>query len=231
MTFQKEVRRRGPGGRRAWWLVALPVLAQRGPAPASVNLPPEVLALACAPSWRSRRRRRRCASPAARTRSCAASSRPATSSRSTPARDNGIEVGQEFFMRRAGPDRAARHQPRQAGDDQDAAGSASTPWTTRCRWPRSRTRATRIELTTTSSRSSCPTVPAVSATGRRRSATTTAACCRAPTAARCFGRGDFFIVDRGSDHGVTPGAQFVVYRDKRQPRISCSSWARRWRWT
>jgi hypothetical protein len=32
-----------------------------------------------------------------------------------------------------------------------------------------------------------------------------------------FGQGDFFIVDRGSDHGVMPGMQFVVYRDKRQP--------------
>ena len=34
---------------------------------------------------------------------------------------------------------------------------------------------------------------------------------------RSFGRGDFFLVDRGSDHGVTPGAQFVVYRDKLLP--------------
>jgi hypothetical protein len=25
------------------------------------------------------------------------------------------------------------------------------------------------------------------------------------------------IVDRGSEHGVMPGAQFVVYRDRRQP--------------
>jgi hypothetical protein len=32
---------------------------------------------------------------------------------------------------------------------------------------------------------------------------------------RSFGKGDFFMVDRGSDHGVTPGAQFVLYRDKR----------------
>ena len=32
-----------------------------------------------------------------------------------------------------------------------------------------------------------------------------------------FGNRDYFIVDRGSDHGVTVGAQFVVYRDKRQP--------------
>jgi hypothetical protein len=31
-----------------------------------------------------------------------------------------------------------------------------------------------------------------------------------------FAKGDFFIVDRGSDHGVIVGARFVVYRDKRQ---------------
>jgi len=32
-----------------------------------------------------------------------------------------------------------------------------------------------------------------------------------------FGRGDYFVTDRGSDHGVTVGAQFVVYRDHRTP--------------
>jgi hypothetical protein len=31
---------------------------------------------------------------------------------------------------------------------------------------------------------------------------------------RTFGKGDFFLVDRGSDHGVAPGDRFVVYRDK-----------------
>jgi len=34
-----------------------------------------------------------------------------------------------------------------------------------------------------------------------------------------FGSGDYFVVDRGSNHGVTAGAQFVVYRDKLQPDI------------
>ena len=32
-----------------------------------------------------------------------------------------------------------------------------------------------------------------------------------------FGKGDLFVVNRGSDHGVTLGARFVVYRDKRVP--------------
>ena len=31
-----------------------------------------------------------------------------------------------------------------------------------------------------------------------------------------FGRGDYFVVDRGSNHGIRAGAQFVVYRDKRE---------------
>jgi hypothetical protein len=30
-----------------------------------------------------------------------------------------------------------------------------------------------------------------------------------------FGKGDLFVVNRGSDHGVTRGARFVIYRDKR----------------
>ena len=31
-----------------------------------------------------------------------------------------------------------------------------------------------------------------------------------------FGKGDFFLLDRGSDHGITKGAQFVLYRNKEQ---------------
>ena len=31
-----------------------------------------------------------------------------------------------------------------------------------------------------------------------------------------FGKGDFLTINRGSDEGVTVGAQFVVYRDKRE---------------
>jgi len=31
-----------------------------------------------------------------------------------------------------------------------------------------------------------------------------------------FAKNDFFTVDRGSDHGVTLGARFIVFRDKRK---------------
>lgn len=33
---------------------------------------------------------------------------------------------------------------------------------------------------------------------------------------RAFGKGDFFMVDRGSDHGVAPGDRFAIYRNKHQ---------------
>jgi hypothetical protein len=32
---------------------------------------------------------------------------------------------------------------------------------------------------------------------------------------RTFARGDYMTVNRGSDHGVSPGTHFVLYRDKR----------------
>jgi hypothetical protein len=31
-----------------------------------------------------------------------------------------------------------------------------------------------------------------------------------------FGKGDYFVINRGSDHGVEVGSQFVLYRDKKQ---------------
>ena len=31
-----------------------------------------------------------------------------------------------------------------------------------------------------------------------------------------FGRGDFFTINRGTQDGIKPGAQFVVYRDKKE---------------
>ena len=32
-----------------------------------------------------------------------------------------------------------------------------------------------------------------------------------------FGTGEYLVIDRGKDHGIVPGSQFVVYNDKQQP--------------
>ena len=33
---------------------------------------------------------------------------------------------------------------------------------------------------------------------------------------RSFGLGDFFVLDRGTDQGIKPGSQFVIYRNKHE---------------
>ena len=33
-----------------------------------------------------------------------------------------------------------------------------------------------------------------------------------------FGKGDYIVIDRGRDYGITPGARFVVYRDHLKPQ-------------
>ena len=33
---------------------------------------------------------------------------------------------------------------------------------------------------------------------------------------RSFGKGDYFVLNRGSDQGVKPGARFVVFRNKHE---------------
>ena len=38
-----------------------------------------------------------------------------------------------------------------------------------------------------------------------------------------FGKSDFFIIDRGSDHGVTVGERVIIYRDKKQLEKSYNS--------
>jgi hypothetical protein len=38
-----------------------------------------------------------------------------------------------------------------------------------------------------------------------------------------FGGGDFALIDRGSDHGVTAGQRFSIYRDMRQPGVPLAS--------
>ena len=34
---------------------------------------------------------------------------------------------------------------------------------------------------------------------------------------KTFGTGEFIVIDRGRDYGIVPGSQFVVYHDKQQP--------------
>lgn len=194
---------------------ALPKAEQRAPAHRPTALPADILALACAPSL--------------------AFETPAMPLRVTGGQDsfqrwihspgdlvtinggerNGIAVGQEFYVRRV----------------QSSAGepvSRATPGTIRTAgWIRVYAVDELMSLATITH--ACDTievddylepftVPApVTASADRPlpQRDNYGTVLTGQDRRRSFGKGDFFAVDRGSDHGVSVGTQFVLYRDKR----------------
>jgi len=189
-----------------------PALAQRAPAPAPVNLPPEIISLACAPSLTFEAPPMPIRVTGGQDADIRRIFAPGDLITINAGADNGIEVGQQYYTRRAVP-----REKRRIGRD-NAATIHTSGWVRIYAVDRQMSLATvvhpcdAIELNDYLEPFVLPVPPAVSA---------------APPAQRgnygrvmagndnrtAFGRGDYFIVDRGSDHGVTLGAQFVVYRD------------------
>lgn len=130
--------------------------------------------------------------------------------------DHGIEVGQEFYVRRA-----QALERRAVGRDNPAT-VRSTGWI--------RVYAVDPQMSLATITHACDTIdigdylepfalPPIPVPGDTRVKAQRGNYGRILLGSdrrRSFGKGDFFIVDRGSDHGVTLGAQFVVYRDKLQ---------------
>lgn len=190
------------------------VAAQRGPAAAAAKLPPEVLALACAPK--------------------AAFDNPETPLRITGGQDshikyshapgdlitinagsrNGIEVGQEYYTRRT---LAAQHQPITPQSPETVLTSG---------WIRVYAVDDNLSLATITHACATvdigdrlepfklPTVPTYASNKPKPERDNYGHVLTGDARRRSFAKGDFFLLDRGSDHGVTPGAQFVLYRNK-----------------
>lgn len=190
-----------------------PVAAQRGPAPAPAGLPARVLALACAPVTATGDL------PPLRVTGGQDSFRHTTYAPGdlvtiNAGTDNGIEVGQEFYVRRL--QRAA------AADMRDAAPTRHTAG-----WIRIHAVDDRMSLATITHACdaitvddyldpfSPPVVPAASPDKPRPERDNYARVRTGADGRYSFGLGDFFVIDRGSNGGITPGAQLVVYRDQR----------------
>jgi hypothetical protein len=193
----------------------MPAAAQRAPAPSSVRLPPEVLSLACAPSLTF-------VDPAMPLRITGSqdsfvrySFAPGDLVTINAGTDNGIEVGQEYYTRRT---QRAERRP----IDRD------NPTTIRTTgWIRIYAVDTQMSLATVTHACDSidlgdflepfvlPQVPVPDQTFARAQRSNYGRILIGADRRRSFARGDYFIVDRGSDHGVTVGARFVVYRDKR----------------
>src|SRR5688572_21796349 len=198
-------------------LAALPVSAQRAPAPGSVNLPADVLALACAPSMTF-------AAPPMPLRITGGQDSfvrrifvPGDLVTLNAGTDNGIEVGQQFYARRVqvqGGQAATRSRPgviRTAGwilvyavDDRMSLATIEHA-------------CDAVQLGDYLEPFAIPTVPA-QLPGRPAAQRSNYGHVLSGTDNRLtFGTGEYVMVDRGSDHGVALGAQFVVYRDKLEP--------------
>jgi len=200
-------------------LTVLPTMlaAQRGPAPASTRLAPEILALACAPTLVA-------ADPAMPLRVTGGQDSftrrifmPGDLITINAGRENGIEVGQEFYVRRTQTQTGAS---RISGETPGVIHTAG--------WIRIYAVDDRMSLATISHACdtietndylepfALPTVPTLATERATPQRGNYGKVLPGGDRRTSFGRGDFIIVDRGSNHGVTPGAQFVIYRDRKQ---------------
>jgi hypothetical protein len=191
--------------------------AQRGPAAAATHLPAEVIGLACAPK--------------------AALEIPDTPLRVTGGQDsavrhshapgdlitinagsqNGIEVGQEYYTRRiliADREKISPTTPATvltsgwirvyAVDDMWSLATITHACDT-------------VDIGDHLEPFALPTMPTVASNKPKPERDNYGRVLPGESRKRLFGKGDFFLLDRGSNQGVKPGAQFVLYRNKQQP--------------
>jgi hypothetical protein len=194
---------------------AVPVAAQRGPAAATSHVPADVLALACAPF--------------------SASAKPATAMHVSggqdtverwnyapgdlvtidAGREQGVKVGDEFYIRRMEALRGRQVSERTPGTVRTAG------WL--------RVYAVHDSLSLATIEHACDAIevgdylepfalpqPVAAAASAGEPAHDNYARVMLGTDLRqSFGKGDFFLINRGSREGLTAGTRFVIYRDKR----------------
>ena len=194
-------------------------LAQRAPAPTSVNLPPEIVSLACAPTLTFE-------APPVPIRVTGGQDSdirrvfaPGDLVTINAGTDNGIDVGQEYYTRRAVP-----YQKRAIGRDNPATIHTSG-------WVRVYAVDRRMSLATILH--ACDAIylddylepfalpmPPTQSAGPPAQRGNYGRVLAGHDNRTAFGRGDYFLVDRGSDHGVAVGDRFVIYRDhQRRERL------------
>jgi hypothetical protein len=194
---------------------AAPAAAQRAPAPATTGLPAEVLSLACAPSLTY-------VEPSASMRITGGqdsfvrqSYTPGDLIAINAGTRHDIAVGQQFFVRRP---HVSRGEPVTA---ETPAVIRTAGWIQVYAVDETMSLATIVHACDTINVGDylepfvLPQVPVASADRPAAQRENFGRVMMGQDRRRSFGRGDYLIVDRGSDHGVAIGTAFVLYRDKR----------------
>jgi len=192
-----------------------PLAAQRGPAPSRTLLPADVIALACAPTLVFTPPSPSLLVTGGQDSFTHHSYGPGDLITINGGTDNGIEVGQEYFVRRVQPARApvSRMNPasvRTAG------------------WVRVYAVDRTMSLVTVSHACDTldvgdylepyvvPHVPLADANPPKPQHENYGHIMLGTDRRMAFAKDDFFVIDRGSDHGVTIGERVIIYRDKRR---------------
>jgi hypothetical protein len=194
---------------------ASPALAQRGPAAAATQLSGDVLALACAPTAAIEEGFVPLRVTGGQDSFVRRIYSPGDLVTINAGTDNGIEVGQEYYARRVKVDHRRVGVP--------APASVQTAG-----WLRIWAVDDRMSLATITHACDTievgdylqpfvlPDVPVAASNKPKAERDNYGRVSVGTDLRRSFGKGDFFILNRGADFGITPGAQFVVYRDKKQ---------------
>ena len=198
-------------------LVAGSALAgQRAPAPASANLPPEVLSLACAPSLTYETPKSVYWVTGGQDSFVRRINAPGDLITINGGTDTGIMVGQEFYVRRV-------HTPGQRKLSRDKPGTVQTAgWIRVYAVDPTMSLATvthacdSIEINDYLEPFVLPQVPTASKTQAKPEKDNYGRVMQGADRRRSFGLGDYFGLDRGTSQGVRPGSKFVVFRIKKQ---------------
>jgi len=196
-------------------VVTLHGAAQRAPAPVASDIPAEVLALACAPRPAFEIPPMPLRITGGQDSTIRRTHAPGDLVTINAGTDNGIEVGQQYYTRRVLRDYQQRVTHATPGSIR------TTGWV--------RVYAVDPQMSLATIEHACetidvgdylepfqlPVVPVPAATTAKPQRGNYGRVMFGNDFRLTFGKGDLFVVNRGSDHGVTLGARFVVYRDKR----------------
>jgi len=189
--------------------------SQRGPAPAQTGVPPDVLAMACAPTVAFEDPQGPLRITGGQESFVRRMHTPGDLVTINAGSRNGIEVGQEYFVRRvqtAGGETVSRRTP---------ATIRTTGWLRVYAVDDTMSLATithacdSIDVNDYLEPFVLPAMPAASPDRPEAQRENYGRVMVGQDRRRSFAKDDFFSVDRGSDHGVTVGTRFVLYRDKR----------------
>jgi hypothetical protein len=193
-----------------------PLAAQRGPSPVMTHLSAEVIALACAPTLVFETPSPSLLITGGQESFTHHSFGPGDLITINGGTDNGIEVGQEFFVRRV---QMAR----------DSRVSRANPASVRTAgWVRVYAVDKTMSLVTVTNACDTlnvgdylepyvePQVPVADANPPKPQRENYGHIMLGTDRRTVFARDDFFVIDRGTDHGVTIGERVIIYRDKRK---------------